>query len=177
MLLILDDITWATAPTLAILHQIAPRLAESAVLCVATYRPQEASDGLRDVLAAVHRRVPLESVALAGLPEHDVLAALRALLGESTLDPKVAALGAEVWRESGGNPLFVGELFAKLLEGGSIRPGEHGWTASVGPDGITIPAAVGDVVLARKRALSAVTQQLLDAASVAGFAFDPDDRL
>ena len=173
VLLILDDVTWATAPTLAMLHQIAPRLAESAVLCVATYRPQEASDGLRDVLAAVQRRVPLEAVALGGLPEHDVLAALRALLGDSTLDPAVAALGSEVWRESGGNPLFVGELFAKMLESGSIRPGEHGWTATVGPDAITIPVAVGDVVLARKRALSTPTQRLLDAASVAGLAFDP----
>ena len=173
VLLILDDVTWATAPTLAMLHQIAPRIAGGAVLCVATYRPQEASDGLRDVLTAVRRRIPIESVALAGLPEDDVLAALRALLAESTLDPTVAALGAEVWRESGGNPLFVGELFAKLLESGSIRPGEHGWTAIVEAGGITIPAAVGDVVLARKRALSAVTQQLLDAASVAGFAFDP----
>ena len=174
VLLILDDVTWATAPTLAMLHQISPRIAEGAVLCVATYRPQEASDGLRDVLTAAHRRMPVESVALGGLPEEDVLAALRALLGESTLDPTVAALGAEVWRESGGNPLFVGELFAKLLESGSIQRGEHGWTAIVGPDAITIPAAVGDVVLARKRALSDTTQQLLDAASVAGFAFDQE---
>jgi class 3 adenylate cyclase/tetratricopeptide (TPR) repeat protein len=173
VLLILDDVTWATAPTLAMLHQIAPRIAEGAVLCVATYRPQEASDDLRDVLTAAHRRRPVETVALRGLDQEDVLAALRGLLGESALHPTVAALGAQIWRESGGNPLFVGELFAKLLESGSIRRGEHGWTASVGPDAITIPAAVGDVVLARKRALSAPTQQLLDAASVAGLVFDP----
>jgi class 3 adenylate cyclase len=173
VLLILDDVTWATRPTLAMLSHVAPRISQGPVLCVATYRPQEASDGLRDLLTAVHRRTPLESVALGGLPQRDVLAALRTLLGDATLDPAVAALGSEVWRESGGNPLFVGELFAKLLENGSILLGEHGWTASVGPEGIVIPAAVGDVVLARKRALSAPTQQLLDYASVAGLAFDP----
>ncbi len=172
VLLIIDDVTWATAPTLAMLHHVGTRLAETAALCIVTYRPQEASDPLRDVVAGLHRRVPTDSVPLHGLAHQDVLLALRSLLGDDTLNPAVAALGSAVWRESGGNPFYVGELFASMLDTGSIQLGDQGWTTDASPDGIAIPAVVGDIVLQRKRALSVPAQALLSAASVAGVAFD-----
>ena len=173
VLVVIDDLTWATAPTLAMLHHIAPRLAGVPLLCVGTYRPQEGSDTLRDVLAALRRRVPVVSIVLGGLGEHDVLDALGGMLGEQTLKPPVAALGSAVWRESGGNPFYVGELFASLLDNRSIERGADGWTAASTAVEVAIPADVGDIVLQRKRTLSLPTQQLLSSASVAGVTFDP----
>ena len=95
------------------------------------------------------------------------------MLGERTLKPPVAALGSAVWRESGGNPFYVGELFASLLDNRSIERGADGWTAASTPVEVAIPAGVGDIVLQRKRTLSLPTQQLLSSASVAGVTFDP----
>ena len=173
VLFIIDDLTWATAPTLAMLHQMAPRLSGANALLVGTYRPLEASDALRDVLAAMRRRIPVESIVLGGLGEHDVLDALGGLLGEETLKPSVAALGSIVWRESGGNPFYVGELFASMLDNRSIELGDDGWTTAITAADVAIPAGVGDIVLQRQRTLSIPTQRLLSSASVAGVSFDP----
>jgi class 3 adenylate cyclase/tetratricopeptide (TPR) repeat protein len=172
VVVILDDVTWATAPTLALLHHITSRLGEMKVLALVTYRPQEATDPLLDVLAGVPRRMPFETIPLGGLGQNDVLLALRGLLGGGTLAPDVEAIGAAVWRESGGNPFYVGELFASLLDSGSIQLGTEGWTATVSPAGISVPAVLGDVVLQRKRTLAAETQRMLGAAAVAGVTFD-----
>jgi class 3 adenylate cyclase len=172
VMLILDDLTWATVPTLAMLHHIASRLGEAAVMCIVTYRPQEAPDGLHDIVAGVRRRVPCDSIPLDGLDQDEVLLALRGLLGDDALDPEVAALGSAVWRESGGNPFYVSELFASMLDSGSIHLGKRGWTTTVNPGGIAIPTVLGDVVLQRHRALAAPTQSVLSAASVAGVSFD-----
>lgn len=172
VVLVLDDMTWATPPTLALLHHITARLGEMPVLCLVTYRPQEVTDALRDVLAGVPRRMPYDSIPLGGLGRGDVLLALRGLLGGDDLAPDVAALGSAVWRESGGNPFYVGELFANMLDSGSIQLGQDGWTATVSASGISIPTVVGDVVLQRKRTLTADTQAVLEAAAVAGVVFD-----
>jgi class 3 adenylate cyclase len=171
VVLIIDDATWATSPTLAALHHIAARLGETAVLCVVTYRPHEAPHDLRDIVAGVTRLVPVDSIPLVGLSQPEVLAALSGLLGED-LGPDIEALGLSVWRESGGNPLYVGELFASLLDRGSIHLGERGWTVTAQPQGIAVPTLLGDVVLQRLHALAAPTQEMLHVASVAGVNFD-----
>ena len=172
VVLILDDVTWATGPTLAMLHHLASRLGETAALCLITYRPQEAPDGLQDIVSGVRQRFPSDAIPLGGLNQDEVLLALSSLLGDHTLQPDVAALGSAVWRESGGNPFYVGELFASMLDRGSIHLGTQGWTASAGPGAIAVPALVGDVVLQRHRALATPTRQVLSAASVAGVVFD-----
>ena len=173
VLFVLDDLTWATAPTLAMLHHITPRLSASNVLLVGTYRLREATDPVRDVLAAIRRRIPVESIVLGGLGEHDVLDALGGMLGEETLTPSVAALGSAVWRRSGGNPFYVGELFASLLDDQSIELGDDGWTTAIAAADVSVPAGVGDIVLQRQRTLSPRTQRVLSTASVAGVTFDP----
>jgi class 3 adenylate cyclase len=173
VVMILDDVTWATEPTLDMLSHVTQSLAERRVLCVLTYRPPEASDRLRDLLAELHRRVELDGVTLDGLERVDVIAALQGLLGDAPLHPAVAALGSAIWRQSGGNPFFVGELFADLLASGSIQRDEHGWTATMSPGELVIPVAAGDVVRQRARTLTPATRRILDAAAVAGLAFDP----
>jgi class 3 adenylate cyclase len=172
VILIVDDVTWATDPTLAMLHHLATRLADTATLILLTYRPAEAPDPLRNILASLHRLVPIETLSLAGLDQKDVLFALSKLLGVDALDPELEALGSAVWRESGGNPFYVGELFASMLDSGSIQLGEHGWVTNDSANDIAVPAVVGDIVLQRLRALAPPAQQVLSAASVSGVAFD-----
>jgi class 3 adenylate cyclase len=173
VLLVIDDVTWATGPTLDMLHHVAGRLAGTGLLCVVTYRAQEAGPDLRNLLARAYRNLPLDAVPLGGLSQDAVVEALQSMLGSDALDQRLAEVSAAVWRRSGGNPFFVGELFASMLDRGSIEKGERGWTASGHDPELSIPPAVGDVVIQRLRGLRPATQTLLGAASVMGVAFDP----
>jgi class 3 adenylate cyclase/tetratricopeptide (TPR) repeat protein len=173
VLLVLDDVTWATSPTLGMLHHLAGRLAGRRILTMITYRSQEASVELHDILAGAHRRLPVDTIALRGLSEQEVVSALQELLGGQTLDDGLSRVGSQVWRSSDGNPFFVGELFASLLERGSIEKGEQGWTAAADHPELGIPPAVGDVVLQRLRTLTPGAQSLLRTASMIGLSFPP----
>ena len=172
VVLIIDDATWATGPTLDMLGHIAGALPTRAILCVLTLRPQDATPALRDIITELYRRVDLATIELRGLDEHDVIDTLRDLLGDTPLHPAISALGSAVWRRTGGNPFFVGELFADLLASGSIQLDEVGWRATISAAELTIPSAIGDVVRQRARTLSEQARRLVEAAAVAGVVFD-----
>ena len=96
----LDDLQWADAESAALLDFLAPDLASSHLVVLATAR--------RDELGVLPRADVV--VELAGLDADE----LRELLAELIDDEVDDDLLATVARHTGGNPLFVGEA-ARLL--------------------------------------------------------------
>ncbi len=141
LLVVLDDLQWADAASLALLVHLARDLARAPLMIVVTYRDTETTgrDALTTALAALAREPVLTRIRLVGLSEAEVAEQLAHVRGEVPAD--VAAL---VSRRSGGNPFFVTEL-ARL----------------VGIAGDALPDGVVDTVRARLARLSEPCRELV----------------
>jgi predicted ATPase/DNA-binding SARP family transcriptional activator len=158
LLLLVEDVHWAGAATLAALEYIARRAAALPALVVATYRTETA--GAESELRALRRRLQaenvIEHVALGALPLEGIQALARAI---PALAGRSDAIGSEIYAASEGNPLFAGELLRDRAESGD---------ASVPPVGLR------NTLEARFARLSDGARTIAEIASVVGPTFDVD---
>ena len=155
LLLIVDDLHWADAPSLrALSHLIATARAGERLAVVVTRRPfPEPSGALADLEITAARR-GARQVRLTGLPVDDAAQLVGTVVGTAAARPELIAAWCSA---TGGNPFFLVEL-ARLA-------GERdGWSGEV-------PAAVQTVVRRRLDRLPADTRELLVAAAALGQQF------
>jgi hypothetical protein len=163
--LVVDDLQWASRPTLLMLgHVCRSRL--PSLLVVLCYRNTEMADapGLWELLSDFHRLPTVRTLNLSGLNQADVVAYVEATgSGEGNNGP--VALGRAVHARTEGNPLFVREVLAHLQESPL--------------DGRELPAEVREVIDRRLSRVSSGTRQVLAAGAVAGpsFSFSVLERL
>jgi DNA-binding SARP family transcriptional activator/tetratricopeptide (TPR) repeat protein len=153
---VLDDVHWADASSLALLAHMAEVVPDHPVLVVATYRDAEAERGsdLEVALGAISRGRAVERIALTGLGADDVGRLASALSGHD-VDPVEAAALAD---RTGGNPFYVTEV---------VRAG-------AGLTGAGVPSSVRDVVRGRLARLPDSTRAVLEVAAIAGHGFVVD---
>jgi predicted ATPase len=70
--ILIDDVHWADPGTLALLHYVVRGLTRQRCLFLLTYRADEASDELRELLSALQRAETLTLIELAGLEAAEV---------------------------------------------------------------------------------------------------------
>ena len=78
--ILIDDVHWADPGTLALLHYVVRGLLRRRCLFLLTYRADEFSDELRELLSALQRSETLTLVELAGLEAAEVEDPAKALL-------------------------------------------------------------------------------------------------
>ena len=145
-LLILDDLHWADASSLAVLDELVALVPDHPIAVLALYRP-----GWENPWAG---RGYYQQVNLAALRDTDAEEMVRALSPTSPLsDSQTAAL----LTRSGGNPFFLEEL---------LRSGAAGNGAAAG-----LPETVHELLLARIDALGPEVRAVLQTAAVAGISF------
>jgi DNA-binding CsgD family transcriptional regulator/tetratricopeptide (TPR) repeat protein len=137
---VVEDVHWADEATVDMLRFLGRRIANAAVLLIATYRDEDltGTDPLRAALGDLARQRPARRVELAPLSAD----AVRRLAGSSGLD------AAELYRLTGGNPFYVTEI----LQAGMSE----------------VPGAARDAVLARAARLSGGARAGLDVAALIG---------
>ena len=148
---LLDDLHWADAETLAVLGGFADLPPGSRLLLVTAHRPHETDGRLADRLAVLARHAPLR-LPLPGLPEAAVAAVVEAA-GVPSVDAETVAALTE---RTGGNPFYVRET-ARLLagEGALVALSE-------------VPEGVRDVLRRRLARLPESAVSVLRLAAVAG---------
>src|SRR5205807_903419 len=163
IVLVLDDLHWADAGSLALLEFLARELEGSRLLVLGTYRDVELTKGhpLAATLAELTRERLYERVLLRGLDAEDVG---RFIAGTAGIAPP-EALVAAVYRHTEGNPLFVTEVVRLLVQEGALAPErlttrEH-WS-------VRIPDGVREVIGKRLERLSERCQETLRMAAVLG---------
>ena len=173
VLLVLDDLHWASAPTLALLRHLVGRIGDHPVLILGTYRDMELdrTHPLSGVLADWRRQDVGERIALAGLDTDEVVAMVATAAGHD-LDDKAVALARAVHDETEGNPFFIGEVLRDLAESGAITRQGDRWTPGAAMDGFVLPQGVREVVGRRLGRLPERTQQVLALAAVVGPSFE-----
>jgi AAA ATPase domain len=115
LLLILEDLHWADAPTVRLLRELPRRGAGLPVLIVATYRDLEAdaSGPLAQALVDLRREGLLDRIALHGFDKSEMAALVGAGAGQPAPD---AALAEHLCDQTGGNPFFIEELMQSRAE-------------------------------------------------------------
>jgi DNA-binding CsgD family transcriptional regulator/tetratricopeptide (TPR) repeat protein len=170
MALLVDDLHWADAASLELLHYLARGLGTRRVLLLGTYRLDEARTNprLRALVRSLQRLGLAEELPVGGLGPEAVAALARALLGG---EPPADLLG--VLRErAAGTPLFVSALIRGLRDTGELLRSGGAWVLG-GGSAVAVPPVVRDLVLARLERLDPPDRALLELVAVAGDAASP----
>jgi predicted ATPase len=165
LLLILDDLHWADAPSLALLRFVSRELEEAGLLVLGSYRHTEVDQGhpllgaVADLTRGRHRRL-----LLGGLDPDDVASFVAQTAGV----PPSAALAAALHQQTDGNPFFVTEVVRLLASQGRLDAAAG--AARVPTAGL--PEGVRAVVAARLGRLSEACRRVLEVAAVLGRDFE-----
>ena len=166
-LLLLEDLHWADAETLALVEYLADNLGTERVLCLGTFRPDEGGD-VAELAAKLATRGSAEMVQLRRLDDAAVARMARECLGMG--GPPTEAL-AFVSERAEGNPFLVEELLAGLLDEDVLVDRGGRWEA-IGPVATRVPATFADGVAARMAILDPDARLVISAAAVLGRRFE-----
>jgi len=150
VLLFVDDLHWADAPSLALLGYLVPTIAALPVALVGTYRPEGILEnkGLRQFVTNARRSRTVAELPLQGLGPDAVAELASGILGDA---PPEAVLELSI--RAAGTPLFVEALVRGLLDAGTLVRSEDGWTLA-GDHRARLPQSVQDLVIDRLDLLS-----------------------
>ena len=153
VLLVLEDVHWATASTRDAIRHLARTPRRAPMLVVPTCRdtPPDSSDELARLLADLVRHPWVSRLPLHGLDEREVLELIEA--AGTALN---ATESSTIVAQSGGNPLLVWEILA------------------TGSGSLTVGTSVQGLLSARSQRLTQYDNQILDLAAVVGAEFDAD---
>ncbi|MEX2245332.1 MAG: AAA family ATPase [Dehalococcoidia bacterium] len=164
VVLVLDDVHWADRGTIAMLRHVARFAPKHRLLVIGAYRDVELDrqHPLADALGALRREAEYDRVVLKGLSQEEV-GSLLSTLAEQDVNP---ALVQAISDETDGNPFFIREVLAHLVEEGKLYREEGRWTSrATSIAELGIPEGVRQVITRRLSRLSDGANRLLSAAS------------
>ena len=174
--LVLDDLHWADAETLSLLHHVVREVQSVPLLILVTYRDTDLRRGhpLTKLLADLRRVEGVENFGLSGLTGESV-AALMTIAAGHEMDERGLSLAHEITQETGGNPFFVAEMLRHLIESGAMSRRDDGrWVLNRPIAELELPQGVREVIGRRVESLGEETAKILSVASVIGRDFDVD---
>ena len=159
VILVLDDLQWAEPTFLSLVDSLSG--IEAPVVLLALARPEllERPELEERDEAVVIRLEPLPADASAALVER-------------TLDGSLAGdLRDHVIEAAGGNPLFLEELLAMLIDSGLLRRSDGGWVAAADKSSFPLPPTLEALLESRLDLLDEVEREVMERASVEGKIF------
>jgi DNA-binding CsgD family transcriptional regulator len=166
LLLVLDDLHWADAPSLALLRFLGQELEGVGLLVVGIYRHTEVGRDhpLLGTLADLSRGQHHRRLLLGGLDQQQVASFVGLVAG---VEPSLR-LAAAVHQQTDGNPFFVTEVVRLLASQGRLGHAEAGSPVLA----VGLPEGVRAVVAQRLGRLSDGCRQILEVAAVLGRDFE-----
>jgi class 3 adenylate cyclase len=177
LVLHLDDLHWADKPSLLLLQHLAQRTARDRLLILGAYRDIELdrTHPLSEVLGALRRLPNYRRVLLRGLPQDSVTDLLAIIDPSEEGQEGREALAGALYQETEGNPFFIREVLAHLIETGKIVHEAGRWVGKVtSVSELGIPEGVREVIGRRLSRLSDGCNRMLTLASTmtGGFSWE-----
>jgi predicted ATPase len=171
---VIDDLHWATKPTLLLLSHLIRSDQAMSVLLLATYRdsPLDVTPEVADAVAELLRQPGVGRLRLGGLDEAGVATMIEAHASRE-LDDAGRTVARIIHGEMAGNPFFVREVLRHLAEKDDVARLDAEWMAG-GVAKVDVPDSVREVVGRRLTRLPDKTDEILALAAVLGEHFDLD---
>ncbi|HEX6051843.1 MAG TPA: AAA family ATPase, partial [Gemmatimonadaceae bacterium] len=166
-LIVLENLQWADASSLELLHFTARQLGSHRLLLLCSYNDSERA--ATTTLARTERSLVglgvAHTVQLAPLTRADSDALLAAVF---EADPAVTrTFAALLYERTRGNPFFTEEMLKALVDSGRLRREGGRWVGwDVGE--LDLPHTVRDAIIARLERLSTGARAVADVAAVLG---------
>jgi predicted ATPase/class 3 adenylate cyclase len=160
---LLDDIHWAAPALLDLIEHVADWSRDASIVILCLARPELLDERPTWGGGKLHAT----TVLLEPLPDADCHQLMENLLG-----PVEGAVGTRVVEVAEGNPLFVEELLAMLVEDGMLARQNGGWAATAAVDTLEVPATINTLLAARLDRLAADERHVIERASVIGKIFE-----
>ncbi len=164
LLLVLDDLQWADAPSLLFLQFLVHELIDATLLLILTCRESEAARQplLIKTLAAIARTSGSQTLHLRGLTNSEVARFMELTTGQAS-PPEVSTV---VFQRTEGHPFFMTEVVRLLAtEPAATTPNTSPMSLPV------LPHTVRSVIEQRLATVSGECRQMLTAAAVIGREF------
>jgi class 3 adenylate cyclase len=164
VVLVFDDIHWGEATFLDLVEHIADWSRGSPILLLCMARPDLLD--LRPGWAG--GKLNAATVSLEPLSEDQSATLIVNLLGSTELPSQVASRIVET---AEGNPLFVEETLAMLVDDGLVVREDGRWVAAGDLSSLTVPPSIQALLASRLDRLTPEERTALEAAAVVGKAF------
>jgi class 3 adenylate cyclase len=164
LVVVLDDLHWAEPGLLDLVEHVADYGRGAPILLVAMARPEF----LEQRPGWAGGKLNATTLLLEPLGEDESAQLLAALAGSVALP---AAAARPITRAAQGNPLFLEELLAALVEEGRLRRRDGAWVAADLQD-LRIPPSIQALLTARLDRLEDAERAVLERAAVAGQVFE-----
>jgi DNA-binding SARP family transcriptional activator len=169
VVLFIDDLQWADQASLELIAYSARRWLEeqSPVLLVFTVRAEAlGNSNLQAWLTGLSREWQAVTLMLEGLSAEDTA---RLIENTGGANPEFSSW---LYRETGGQPLFISETLKSLAERGLIAPQAGAWRVQPAMPTQTTAPGIRSVLQARFTRLSDQARELLEAGAVLGQDFE-----
>ncbi|MGK4004041.1 AAA family ATPase [Sorangium sp. So ce1036] len=171
---LIDDLQWADADSLKLLHELLHMARDQSLFLLGAYRDSEVGEShpLRATVAQIEAQGShVERLALSPLTREDI----GRFLGDALCMPpgEIAELADLVVARTGGNPFFLRAFVMSLHADGLLQPSPAGWrfdTNAISRRGVT--DNVVHLLASRLERLPAQTGELLRIAACIGNRFD-----
>jgi class 3 adenylate cyclase/tetratricopeptide (TPR) repeat protein len=175
VLLVIDDLHWATKPSVLLLRHLLRLTSSCRLLLVGTYRDTDLSRAhpLALTLAELRTEPRVARLSLGGLDPSETVAFVEAAAGHP-LDDDGRGFAAALHTETEGNPFFAGEVLRHLREMGAVVEEGGRWRTTLPLAELGIPEGVRDVVTRRLARLPSTAADVLTVAAVMGREFEVD---
>jgi len=169
VLLLLEDLHWADEGSLSLLNHVARLTTGAPVLIVGTYRDYEldAAGPLAQSFDELTRLHVLRRINLAGLSQPAVA---EMIAGLSHRDPPKTLVDF-IYSGTEGNPFFVEELFAHLVERGKLFDAKGEFRAGLDLNDVDVPQSLRVAIGRRLSRLDEDTRKVLATAALLGRSF------
>ncbi len=173
VLLVLDDLHWADAPTLLLLRHLLRSNEPMRLLVVGTYRDTDIGRDhqLTQLLPDLRRAGRGKRLALSGLDKKKITAMVAATTNQK-LNADELGFARYLHAETGGHPFCVEEVLLHFVENGTLLREGVRWALPGAWPQLGIPEGVREVVVQRLARLPEAAHGALATAAVIGRQFD-----
>jgi tetratricopeptide (TPR) repeat protein len=168
-ILVIDDLHFADEETRRLFAYLARAAADLNLLLIGTARPDPT---LAELFSGIERDTSVNRLNISRLGARETVALLREFFGSQKM---VDEVGLRILEKADGNPFFIFEIVRGLKERGAITPQPDGtYAARLAVTEVDVPSTVKDLLMLRLAELDEDDMDILHAAAVQGFEFDPE---
>jgi len=166
LVVVFDDLHWAEPTLLDLIDQVADATRDASILLICTARPE-----FLDTRANwAGGKLNATTILLEPLTDADSETLISNLLGTTALAPDVRS---RIVQAAGGNPLFVEQMLAMLIDDGLIREEGGRWLPTADHLEVSVPPTIASLLSARLERLAPDERDAVGRAAVIGKVFYP----